>query len=246
MKKFQDFDDNFDEQPSEPQTMSLMGGIVNGGNLPGSDTYSSDGEADKRKLAQQSFLIAATVSVIAFAALMGMRMTQKDITASAASAETQTFMANLDARLAKLDNMDRNDALNPDNITALFRDTAAIVAAIEDDPTQKQVPLEQVKMNPFTSLVTATVEVQDTAAQVEAQRTLRLQALYGELAQVRVQSLVGGARPRAFINGELYKVGDTFGSFTIAAIDNRLVAFTATDFELRDGEADFILGMNSN
>ena len=67
--------------------------------------------------------------------------------------------------------------------------------------------------------------------------------LYAELSRVDVQSLVGGDRARAFIGGDLYKVGDTIGSFRIQDIDNRRVLFEAPGFELRDGEPAFALGM---
>lgn len=244
MNQFEDFDDTMDEQ-SEPQTMSLMGGIAGGGALPGGE-FSTTQSGDSKKLAQQSVIIGLTVTVVAFGALMGMRMTQSDASASAISAESQQFMDTLEVKIANLGNMADDDPLKPGNFKDMLRDTAAIVAAIEDDPTVKQVPLDQVQMNPFLPMNEKEVKVVtvDTAAQQEAARMVKLQDLYGELARVEIQSLVGGTRPRAFIGGDLYKLGDEIGSFIIKDIDNRRIIFAAKGFELRDGETPFALGMS--
>ncbi|MEM6855262.1 MAG: hypothetical protein AAF593_12720, partial [Planctomycetota bacterium] len=223
MSEFEDFDNPLNETGSEePQSMSLMGGIAGGGALPGGEFAVGEGNESK-KIAQQSMLIGLTVTVVAFGALMLMRVTQSDANASSVSAETMKFMTDLDNRIANMDKMATSDPLNPVNIKRLFQDTDDIVAAIEDDPTEKQVPLDQVQMNPFTPVnakPAAEVVVDDKAIQ-EAQRKAQLQALYGELARVEIQSLVGGKRPAAFIGGDLLKVGDRVGSFVIKDIDNR-------------------------
>lgn len=242
MKKFQEFDTELENERSiEPQSMSLMGGIAGGAALPGPEQFGSDEAADKRRMTQQSFLIGGIVTVVAFGALMGMRLTQGEI-AVAVSKDTKQFMDNVEVRLKALDGS-QNDALSSDAIAGLFRDTRDIVAALEDDPTRKQVPVDQVRINPFTPLFVAALPIDQSGKLAEAERTRKLNGFYGELARIKVQSLVGGARPRAFIGDELYKVGDTVGSFVITEIDNRTVSFTVPDFELRDGDAAFVLGM---
>ena len=259
MKDFEPYDtpSQADEGFDEPQSMSLMGGIAGSGGahhgLPGSlpgvgagadmGGFGDDHAGEKKRLTQQSFMIGAIVTVVAFGVLVGMRMTTSNADAATVSAETQQFMADFQSRIANLDKMDPADPLNPTNIRSLFRSTAAIVAAIQDDPTVKQVPLERVQMNPFTPIHVEKVEIVERVDNSEAVRAARLQELYSELARVEVQSLVGGSRARAFIGGELYKVGDTLGSFTVVAIDNRKVQFIVPDFELRDGETAFALGM---
>ena len=243
MNEFEEFDSPLDEEASEPQSMSLMGGIA-GGALPGPDDYIGGDANDSKRVTQQSFLIGLIVTIVAFGALAGMRLTQKGAEAAAVSAETEQFMASYASRLANLDKMDPNDPLHPDSITATFQNVEQIVAAIEDDPTKNQVPVEQVQMNPFTPVKSkkkAPEAVVDNSAQERAQK---LQMLYSELSRVDVQSLVGGSRARAFIGGDLYKVGDTLGSFTIKSIDNRKIEFAVPGFELAPGEAPFTLGMS--
>ena len=234
-----------DEGFDQPQSMSLMGGIAGGGAMPGVEAFGDDHAGEKKRVSQQSFMIGAIVTVVAFGVLVGMRVTTSGADAAAISAETQQFIDDYQNRIANLDRMDPDDPLNPANIKSLFKSNASIVAAIQDDPTVKQVPLDKVQMNPFTPVHVekeeAVVEVVDNS---EALRETRLHQLYGELAQVQVQSLVGGSRARAFIGGELYKIGDTLGSFTIISIDNRKVVFMVPGFELREGETAFALGMS--
>lgn len=245
MKEFDSFDSPNQEGEGfdQPQSMSLMGGIAGGGALPGPDGYGNDHAGEKKRLTQQSFMIGAIVTVVAFGVLVGMRMTTSGAEAAAVSPETQQFMADFQSRIANLDKMDPDDPLNPANIKSMFESTASIVAAIQDDPTVKQVPLDQVQMNPFTPVHAKKVAAVEIVDNTEAQRSARLRELYGELARVEVQSLVGGNRARAFIGGDLYKVGDTLGSFTVVSIDNRKVVFIVPDFELRDDETAFALGM---
>ncbi|MEM9883225.1 MAG: hypothetical protein AAF800_09945 [Planctomycetota bacterium] len=245
--EFDSFDDVDAGAEAEPQSLSLMGGIAGGGVID-ENGFGVAADGDKKKLAQQSILIGVAVTVLAFGALMAMRVTQKDAGASVISAESRQAMDDLTIKLANLERMADDDPLNPKNITALFRDTASIVAAIQNDPTTKQVPIEQVQMNPFTPVFekTVAVEVDDGGARAEAERAAKLRALYAELARIEVQSLIGGGRPRAFIGGDLYKAGDTLGSFRVTAIDSRKIAFEAPGFALRDGEAAFLLGVSQD
>jgi hypothetical protein len=244
MSQFDEFDPA--AAGEEPQSLSLMGGIAGGQALPGPDDFNVDGRQESKRLSQQSFLIGLIVTVVAFGVLAGMRYTQKGAHASSISPETQQFMDSLEIQIANLEKMDPNSPLHPDQIRETFRGTDAIVAAIQNDPTQKQVPVEQVKMNPFTPVFAKTVEVVEQVDDTEVRRTQRLKALYQELSRIEVQSLVGGARARAFIGGELYKVGDTVGSFTIEVIDNRRVSFSVAGLELRPDEPTFTLGMETN
>ncbi|MEM8738558.1 MAG: hypothetical protein AAGG38_08790 [Planctomycetota bacterium] len=246
MSNFEEFD-NPNPAPAdhpEPQSMSLLGGIAGGGDHPAFDLGQNQ---ESRRVTQQSIIVGLTVTVIAFGALMAMRVTQKSADASTVSPETQQFMDTLGSKLNNLDKMSDDDTLNPKNIKRLFQDTASIVAAIENDPTEKQVPLTQVQMNPFTPVYTKKAPaVAETGPSAEALRKVKLQNLYAELGRVEIKSIVGGSRPRAFIGGDLYKIGDQIGSFVIRGIDSRKVTFEAEGFELRPGEPRFILGMSQS
>jgi len=228
--------------------MSLMGGIAGGGSLPGAEDFM--GEANEsRKLAQQSAIMVLIVSIVAFAALMGMRMTQADTaSASSASQETMAYLVQVAAKQENPQLMANDDLHDPDVIGEVLASAEEVIRVIKVDRTQKHVPLEQVKKNPFHRRVAAGPDgpTVDTGALAQKKRQQQLNGYYGELSRVQIQSLVGGARPRAFIGGELYKVGDTLGSFRIAAIDNRTVAFEVPGFELAPREAAFVLGIGDS
>lgn len=245
MTQFEDFDSPTQQSNPEPQSLSLLGGIA-GANLNGDNEFS--GEAvESKKLAQQSAIIVLIVSVVAFGALMGMRMTQSSGSAEAASQETIAFFDNFDSKRQNAANMDPNDPMSKDSIGNFLKSAEEVVRVIQADRTEKHVPIEQVKKNPFTLFDSGPKAPEvDTAAVAEAKRKKALEGYYSELARVKIQSLVGGGRPRAFIGGELYKIGDTLGSFEIVGIDHRSVTFTVPGFELRKGEASFVLGMDND
>lgn len=245
MTQFDDFDNETSQGKAEPQSLSLLGGIA-GADLNNDNGYGGEANESK-KLAQQSAIIVLIVSVVAFGALMGMRMTQSNGTAEAASQETIAFLDNFDSKRQNPENIDPNDPMSKAAIGSFLKSAEEVVRVIQADRTEKHVPIEQVKKNPFTLYEKKAKEPEvDTAAIAEAKRKQQLESYYGELTRVKIQSLVGGGRPRAFIGGELYKIGDKLGSFEIVGIDHRTVTFTVPGFELRPGETPFVLGMNSD
>jgi hypothetical protein len=229
-------DEGFD---NEPQSLSLMGGIAGGSDA--GEGFGVPAENEQKKMTAQTSLIVAIICVVAFGALLTMRATLTNPTAAAASADTDAFMETLDVRLANLDNMDKADPLHPDNMNKLFTDSQKLIEVIKADRTLKQVPIDQVAKNPFAlpSVEEVLPEV-DQAALAEAKRQARLNELRAEVAAIQITSIVGGPRPVAIIGGELYRVGDKLGNFTVLQIDPRGVAFTADGIELREGEKPFI------
>lgn len=248
MKQFQSYEadtDAADVFEQEPSTMPLMTGMGGGGALPGPDGFDTTSDNENKKLAQQSALIIMIISVVAFGALMAMRLTQADISEAASSSGADEFLATLEARLGNLDEMDQTDALHPDRMKALFADTDQIIGVIKADRTDKQVPIEEVKKNPFASVITKPVETVDTAAIAEQKRKDKLNSLYGELSRIEIQSVMGGSRPVAVIGGDLHRVGSMVGAFRLHSIDSRGVTFTVPNFELREGETPFILSIGN-
>lgn len=231
-------DDINPEAEAHPQSLSLLGGIAQGATNEG---FGVPLENQKKKLATQSGLIILIICIVAFAALMTMRVTSGDMTAYGASAETDAFIETVDVRLANINQMDAADPLHPDAMRALFADTDQIISVIKADHTAKQVPVEQVAKNPFAMEVTeVTAPKVDTAALAAAARAGKLKALYTEFDQIALQSVVAGRRPVAVIKGNLYRVGETVGSFTVEAIDQRGVAFRVEGLDLREGERRFV------
>ena len=234
-------DDAAPEEEAHPQSLSLLTGI--GGASNAGPTFGVPAENEKKKLATQSALIIGIISVVAFGALLGMRTFTSPVVAHGATAETDAFIETVDIRLANIGQMDAADPLHPAAMRALFADTDTIIAQIRADPTAKQVPIDQVAKNPFAMHVEEEIivaEQVDQAALDAAARAATLKDLYTEFDGIELQSVVAGRRPVAVIEGELYQVGDTLGSFTIAAINQRGVAFTTEAVTLRPGERKFV------
>ena len=240
-----DLDDEFEGNPDDPESMSLSG-VAGGGMLPVDDDFVIGGGDDSKRVTQQSIIIGAIVTVIAFGAIMGMRVFSVDMTAVGASEETRKWAANFDAQIANLDKMRANNGLSPERFNSIFRDTDELIALITNDQTLMQVPVAQVQMNPFTPIQGKVAEPEDPAALAEAARQGRLTAAYDALDRIEVQSILGGATPRAFIGGDIYKVGDEISGFRIKAINQRHIVLGIDGLEPRLGERPLRLSIRSD
>lgn len=133
---------------------------------------------------------------------------------------------------------------NAENYEVVMRD-------ISEQATEKQVPLEKVKKNPFVIARKSTPTDDETANDRDGERErlerdraerARLAALDKALKSLKLQSIMGGSRPMAMINGELRQVGDRVGEFfRVTSIDDRSVNIETDEGEsytLRLGDED--------
>ncbi|MEO1237754.1 MAG: hypothetical protein AAFX76_13285, partial [Planctomycetota bacterium] len=102
MSNFEEFDKPLPDETPEPQSLSLLGGIA-GGDMTGDSAFELGRGDESKRVTQQSILIGVIVTVVAFGALMGMRMTHKSASASTVSDETMKFMNQVDIKIANLD-----------------------------------------------------------------------------------------------------------------------------------------------
>ncbi len=227
--------DEFDNNEGGPESMSLNG-IGGGGMLPVDDDFVIGGGDESKRVTQQSIIIGVIVTVVAFGSILGMRMFQVDMAAAGATEENRKWMADIDNIFANLGKMSADDPLHPDRVNSVFRDTDQIVGLITKDQTLMQVPVGEVQMNPFLPIVGAVAEPEDPNVLAEAERQDRLSLAYQALDRVEVQSILGGATPRAFIGGEIYQAGDEVEGFTIKAINKRHIVLAIDGLEPRLGE----------
>ncbi|MEE9405040.1 MAG: hypothetical protein V3V20_09105 [Algisphaera sp.] len=239
----QEFDPEIEEN-DDPESMSLSG-VAGGGMLPVDDDFVVGGD-DAKKVTQQSILIGAIVTVVAFGAILGMRFVQTDMSAAAASEETIKWMAVVESEISNMDKMSKSNPLHPENVNKLFRDTDGLIEMITDDQMRFQVPVEQVQMNPFKPLEGVAIAPEDPAKLARAARREQLEEAYNELDNIEVQSILGGAKPRAFIGGELYEVGDTLGVFQISSIGRRHIGLELEGIVTQPGERPFRLGIKTD
>ena len=239
-----DLEDEFEGNAEDPESMSLSG-VAGGGMLPVDDDFVIGGGDDSKRVKQQSILIGVIVTVVAFGAIMGMRVFQTDMTAVGASEETQKWLANFETQMANLDKMQSNDPMSPERFNSVFRDTDALIELITNDQTKMQVPVAEVQMNPFLPVQGKVAEPEDPVALAEAARAARLTAAYDALDRIEVQSILGGTTPRAFIGGDIYKVGDEISGFRIKAINHRHIVLAIDGLEPRLGERPLRLSIRS-
>jgi hypothetical protein len=114
-------------------------------------------------------------------------------------------------------------------------DHRRVLAQLEASTTGAQVPADQVQKNPFrlADLLSTDAGPADDGASEAAERAraermrrdaeARAKRVAGELASLKVNAIMGGSNPVARIGGDLYRVGDTVGEFTVTAIRAREV-----------------------
>jgi hypothetical protein len=190
-------------------------------------------------LLSHTTLLVVVVAVVATASLYLMRATQGDLSASAELEEIEAKIQTTLTRLNSPNLLQEGDPLLAENLNALLTPTEDMTAIFEHDVRDQQVPIEDVKKDPFSlalgddSLAAANITGtgDDLGRKLEKYRT--------ELRGYALQSIMAGSRNIAVIGGEFYKQGDTLGSFRITAIDKFAVYLEAAgapfELTLRDG-----------
>ncbi len=228
---------NVQEESSEPKTMSLLGGIARPEGVEAEDDLdfaAIDGEP-KRGMNRGSMLIAIIVA-LASGTFWLMRVSQGDL----GSGIAQEIEAKIDQALVRLSNpeaMADNDALKPDNLDAMFADTDTVLAMFSGQTSENRVPIEFLKKNPFTLPMVKREEPQVTPdlSEFARQRALEKQRaeLQAEARKLKLQTVVGGQRPVAVINGEVLRPGQSIGRFTLVKIENLVAVMQAENFEFQ-------------
>lgn len=211
--------------------LSLMSGVTPEG-LPEAEIFGLDGKTNKRKFLNQGTMLILVVSVVAAGTLYGMRISQREAAPSADTKQAEKKIDQALARLAKPKAVSANDPLMPQNIKQLFDNTEKVVSVFSEDLTQRQVPVNFVKKNPFVlptfKSVTPNGTSQEDRAAEAARHKLKMQ-IEKELRTLELQSVMQGARPVAIISGELAQPGQRIGRFKVKKIGN-----VSVDLEYKD------------
>lgn len=130
------------------------------------------------------------------------------------------------------------------DVPGMNKNTDAIISMFSRDLSDKQVPIQFVKKNPFRlSLPEPEPEPKKKQKKdkpdPEKQRQKRLAKLRDHVSRMTLQSVMGGDQPVAVINGDLYQAGDAIGPFTITQISRTRVTLEAA-------QESFALTMDNN
>lgn len=115
---------------------------------------------------------------------------------------------------------------------------AEIMQDIQSTGREVQVPISNVKKNPFfieteEVPVVAHHDDGDAARRAEEEaRLARLRQVQQALGSLELQSIAGGNRPLAIINGTLHQVGDRVAEFfMLRSIDDRSITLSTDEGE---------------
>ena len=118
--------------------------------------------------------------------------------------------------------------------TVVTADHDRILSDLQSSREIRQVPLEEIQMNPFAWNMRSRVteDVVDTEAlrrereRIEAEE--RRRTVQNAFDRLKLRSVVGGSHPMAQISGRMVRVGDEVGEFfTVTAIEGRSVELLA-------------------
>ena len=215
----QDRGSNGDEQAV---TMPLIGGVLRPDDLP--EMSESDANAAGGGLsAARGMLLLLLVFAIGVGALCLMRRSQLEVAQGADEKEVEEKIDQALERLAtSFAGADSRLQNGQDN-------TEAIVTMFGADPARQQVPLEFLKKNPFLlakPVVEAVVEPTrpvSTGRSAAALKQERIDRLKKQFADMHLQTVMGGDRALAIVDGEVVQVGSTIGPFKVKAINKRTV-----------------------
>ena len=221
---------------------SMTGGLVEGGLIDNAVELGLTPEQSRNKFLAQGPALIVIAAVIAGGSLYAMRLAQGDLSSDKATKEVEAKIEQWIVRLTAPAGANPNDPLSADRLDALFADTDEILAMFNVNHAKRQVPIDYLKMNPFTIRSYQNKSGDDTGKDDKfAQQKLeqRQRELQREFSQFQLQVVVGGRLPVATINGEFYRTGDTVGNFKITKISTEKLTVTLT----ADGQ-DFVLNMD--
>ncbi len=200
----------------EPMSMTLSG--VGRGDVLPEDGFDEEATATNGGLLSHTTLLIVAVAIVAAGSLFLMRASQGELSTSAEVQEIETKIANALNRLNNPSLLPEGDPLSAENLSTLLAPTDEITAIFKHDVRDQQVPIEQVKKNPF-SLGLADSSQDGNAGPDTQQSDRALAKLHSEAKSLDLQSIMLGARNIAVVSGEFYKRGDSIGSFTVTEID---------------------------
>ncbi len=212
----------------EPKTLSLLSGVAASSAPPTEAELLEAAGGTKSKLMGRGAAVVGAIALVAAGSLYAMRLTHGNLEVSSAK-EAESTIENFVAKRSQRDKLASSHPLRDENIDALFEDADAVVAMFAADVTDRQVPLEYVKKNPFQLVETKPAAGAATPVDnSDYARQQRLRALTAELGKYKLYSVMtGGQRNVAVVNGEFVQERQKLGSFTVTRIEPLAVTLSA-------------------
>jgi len=216
-----------DEQPSQAPLSALMQD-----ESVAADPLAMMEEKPPSRLFNQTTLLLVLVCVIAAGTIYAMRLSQSDFFSG--KHDSSAVEARIDQALAKLSNPDAlpsDSPLRKDVFDALTQDADDVIEMFARDTAENQVPVDQLKMNPFLIRSASGEDVrQREMEEAERKAKERKLELIRAAKRLKLESVVSGRRPVAVIDGEIVTAGTKVGElFVCQSInpDSRAVVLEA-------------------
>jgi len=240
LNEFQDDQSKHGQQPpveEEPKQLTLMSGVAKGNDRNVFDAALDVDETAPKSVISQNMLLLLVVGLIAAGTIYAMGLTQGDLTGNTVQSDAEARIEQAITQLAQKESV--TGPLQESKLRQLFDETDDIVKMFTSDRSERQVPLEYVKKNPFEMVLPRTEEPQAVApvdhGREAREREQLLQRLNNEAQRLRVEMISSGSRGWvAMVNGDFVQVGSKVGSFEVVKIEQFKVTLEAHDqsFEL--------------
>lgn len=183
------------------------------------------GEGDKKPQANQWMILIALVLVGGGVAYF-MYARKGPASADAAGLDNPQAVQNAQAQ-STINGFLTDGKKNMKLMEQMLRNTEKVVKQFLEYPSMAQVPLEEVKNNPFrVTKEQAPDSEAATRKKREAERALALRAV----GNLNLQSIMSGTRKSCMINNTLYTEGQQIDQFTIERIQSGIVIVKSGNF----------------
>lgn len=218
----------------EEQMSMTLSNIGRGSGGIGEEGFGGESDAGRSGLLSNTTLLVVVVAIVATGSLYLMRATQGDLSASQELQEIEAKIATTLNRLSTPSLLPVGDPLLSENLSALLTPTEDAASIFEHDVRDQQVPIEDVKKDPFSLALTNNTLEASSVDNAADQLGRKLAKYREELHKLDLQSIMVGSRNIAVIGGEFYQHGDHLGSFSITGIEKFTVYLEASGapFEL--------------
>lgn len=216
------YNENEDEFLSEEtddgmNTMAVLSTLGGGGDdaLAEGEPLGLDPDSGKAKLSGSTLAVGVVV-VLGAVTLLGMKLTLGAMGGGSGPSEA---MAEIDSFIAKQAAAQETGHDGP--IKAPDQESNQVLEELKQDPTDHQVPAEEVDTNPFdiSNIVTrvTTTTTGNTDPSIDP-REAALQRAKTAAGKLRVDGISGQV---VFIDGKDYRIGDTIGDgvFELSSVD---------------------------
>jgi|GEM_PF-4055945 len=203
----------------DPSSLSLLGG-VGGGGPDDAELSAMDQQASGGIWANNAMVVVLVIAVGGIG-IWGMRFMMRDSETTFVDQEVVTRIENFIALQRNGGPALAAGATAPSTDEDL-PDIKETIRLMSEPWREQQIRREELAKNPFVVGVKKVESVEDNSKELERKRA----ELAGQIERFNLDGVMGGKRPVAVINGELYQEGEILDDFKVTSITESGVYLT--------------------